>query len=403
MRLLSRFIFIAVVMLFVAGCGGGGLSSAVGNSGPSVSVSLDTPSLSATMSDTGKSVSLTLSCSSTDLFTVECIVNKVLIGLADMSYEVPVNAVLKSGEVRTVEIPVFTNSHKEIAPFNYLRDINPSTSASNWNVMSEILGTPTSFLIGKGASQMVSDPNNPGKQISVQNNNFNSSVPSFTPGTMRVTDGTQVLDETTFGYLSGQGSGIVSGSSVNVSFTAAPATGVLIVGMYLPQLKDLAAPPQTTALKIVYDDLTLTQSGSFLQDASGNVYATVSGTKITPVRAMGFKNAPLVAVYDAPPFTSYGGAILGYADGVSKIFTMKTRYAPLVAHSARVMTERAPATIIMENPYTGDLTFSFAEPPVSGEPIKVSYIVESVNTAINLDVVTSSGSTRFSVPFTVTK
>lgn len=400
---IKRSLQLSALLLFTAGCGGGSLSSAVDDGNPSVSVALGTPSLSATMSDGTKTVSLTFTCSAQDLFVVDCHVDKVKVGIGDLFYDVPVNARMTAGESRTIDIPVFTNSHRELEPFNYLRDINPSTSESNWNIHSEVLASPSSFLVGTGTTSTAADPNDPTKQVTLPVNSFSSSVPAHTQGTVRVTDGKQVLDEETFGHLSGDGNGIVSASSLTLSFSSAPAAGIPIVGMYLPTIKDMAVLPQTTNLKVAYDDLILTQSGALLLDDSGNVYAMISGKKITPVRSMGFRNAPFVAVYEGSPYSAFGGALLGHADGTSSVFTMKTKYAPIVQNSVKVFTDHAVATIHLNNPYTGELTFSFAAPPAPGEEIKISYVAQSVNTSINLDVITSSGTTNFAVPFTVSK
>lgn len=395
-----QLITVFLLLLSLVGCGGNLTSST--NESKSLSIAVSPSSIDTSSTYGVEQVTATFACSANDLFNTTCRVDSVRIDFNGYSYTMPLNLLLNPGEQRSVKLEVFTNSDRELEPFSYLRDVNPSTSATGWTTYSEVIGTIGSKQFAQGKEECTVDPNT-GEKTCVGVSNYSGAIPNHTAGTVKITDGTQVLEETTFGVLTGDGSGYINGNSISLSFATPPQVGAFISAMYLNPLKQLSEKP-AEGLKVVYNDLILTRNNDFLVDADGNAYAMITNNDITVLRPMGFKNAPLVVVYQAAPFSAYGGERIGEGDGVTTVFSLKTKYAPILEGSLSVFSESRPAEILFYNKYTGDVTVSFKEPPAEGEPIKASYIITEVNMPITITFISSElGNYTVSVPLRVSR
>lgn len=221
-------------------------------------------------------------------------------------------------------------------------------------------------------------------------NNFSFNISDYTPGTMKIVAGDQVLEEKATGTLSGAGSGtitkIANGYAVSFSFTKAPAKGVPINAYYLTKVKPLSYSVKDESLKITYGNLTLIQVGSYLVDSSGKVYGQISGNTITFTTSLEFKEAQMIAVYHGEPFNANGGVVVGKGDGKNKTLSLKTKYFPLLDGSLKVFTSNQPGTITLVNLLTGEFTVTFGTTPALDEDIRVSYVLSKVNTVVNLEI-----------------
>jgi len=234
-------------------------------------------------------------------------------------------------------------------------------------------------------------------------NNFSVNISDYTPGTLKIVAGDQVLTEKTIGTLSGAGNGTITknanGYTVSFSFSKAPAKGVAINAYYLTKVRALSYSPKDESLKITYGNLTLSQVGNYLVDAGGKTYGQISDKTITFTVPMEAKEAQMIASYHGEPFNANGGVVVGKGDGKSKTFTLKTKYSPLLEGSLKVFTSSQPATITSVNLFTGEFTVSFATAPALDEDIKASYVLAKVNTVVNLEI----DRFKFAVGLEVTK
>jgi hypothetical protein len=221
-----------------------------------------------------------------------------------------------------------------------------------------------------------------------------------------VTDGTQVLQETTFGVLTGSGSGIVtkadSGYDVDVVFFNGPTPGVPITASYVTPLTPLSNDASAGDLQINYGTLSLKQSGNLLEDATGVAYAQLSGKALTVLKPFGCNNAAVTATYSGYPYNASGGETVGTGDGINTVFNVATKYAPIDQGAVKVFTVEQPGTIQSISPQTGNITVSFETPPLRGEAIKASYKITEVTDTITIDFLTNLGTRTVSIPLTVT-
>lgn len=251
----------------------------------------------------------------------------------------------------------------------------------------------------KSATLEIERPSSQATSLSVKSqsqqcslvNNFSVSIPEYTLGTLKIVAGEQTLEEKSFGVLSGKGSGTITkaekGYTVSFSFSSPPAKGTPINAYYLTKPKTLSNNIKNESLRISYGDLTLSQSGNYLVDASGKVYGQIDNNKtINFTSIIAIKEAQLIAAYEGEPYNVSGGEIVGKGDGVSKTFTLKTKYAPLHNDSLKVFISREPAKLKSVNLLTGEFTAVFDNPPAYQEDIRASYVISKVNMPIKLTI-----------------
>ncbi len=238
--------------------------------------------------------------------------------------------------------------------------------------------------------------------------NFVVTLPNYTPGTLNITDGTQILNESSFGVLNGAGYGTVTqiqgGYQASFSFNSVPQSGVPITASYLLPLSPLSHAPSGNDLRIVYGSNTYTYKDGLLMDQNGQACASVTGSTINPLIPMGYSPSPMVATYSGDPFNAMGGDTLGYADGINTTYTLTTKYAPISKSTLLAFTDAQPGTVTSVNETTGVFVVTFRTPPKVNEAIKASYVVTKVDLPITIDFYTNpGGEMTFTVPLSVTK
>ena len=472
----NRFIskFFLIFILLISGCGG----HISGNSdeGVTVDVSVCTDSIYTTYDSEPEKITVTVQCNTDDLFNTKCRLNNARITIGTYSYDIPINISMEANEIKSFELTVFSNSDKELEPFSYLRDVNPSTSETGWTSYSEILAYPESIEIGIGSEACTTDTTcesgleynpvsdscealpyclegtlnpdtnlceTPGpdctgdfiynaerdtceaspdcyagtfdplsgvcetipKETSTCSpvKSFSATLPDHTSGTVKVSDGSQNLEETAFGLLTGSGAGSISGNDLSFTFASPPTVDSLIYAMFLTPLQPLSSIPRGYDLKIAYKDILLTEENDFLIDASGDIYATLTGNVITPLKPFGFRDSPLVASYSGEPFNAYGGESIGSGNGYDSTFSLKTKYAPHVEGTFQVFTEKQIGGIQSYNPYSGEFVATFEVPPAVGEKIKASYVLSKVITPVIVEISANTGTYSFLINLEVSR
>lgn len=375
--------------LLLAGCGGD-LVSATGGGENTLSVTIANTVIESNRLEGTESVDVTLECSGNDIFDVFCRVDSIEVSWDDNVRLIPINRKLKVGETEEMELEFFTNSDRELEPFSYLRDVNPSAASTGWTVYTEVIGEVQSRLLATTPDDCV--PNS-GETAAVCPKAFSVTVDAYAPGTLCITDGSQTLEESSFGVLSGDGNGVVEsgGGEAQFQFSSTPDRQTFIMGMSVSPLRELGRDAEARDLRITYGDFTLEQEGSVLLDESGEVFGMLDGRKVVPLRSWGFRSAPVVARYSSSPFNAFGGEIIGHGDGTSSVFSLKTKHAPVLESSLEVFTDRVAGEILLLDKYTGQATVRFDEPPGYGEEIKASYVVSSVSMPIDIVFNTNDG------------
>lgn len=386
----------------LASCGSGGSFST--SKGVSVSAELKAGSVDTPINDYREiSADLNLSVSSSDIISGSVYFDKVKLVYKDMKSvvqrveEYPLLFSLKTGESKTVSIPLFTIADRFSSPYVYLNKTNPTTFGANY--AEEVLATPFTAVLGQGACHTEQRCTVQGNQqvcqdVEVCQRDFNGSLPQETaPGTCKVVAGSSTLLEKDWGILSGDGSGVVQGRDIRVSFNEGPKQGVYVVAQCLSKIKPLSH--SFLLLNLVYGDAVYSVSSTgLIKDSQGLVVGEVDGLgNVKFYSPLGSKPYPLTAFYYYPP--TLGGELMGYGDGSSS-YRMKTRYYPVIPSSVKVVADdgrgfSVSANVQVVDSSTGDITFSFPRPIPAGTPIFVQYQLSDLFQKIEVYVETDKG------------
>lgn len=393
MNKIKIFLFIAIIIvaMAIAGCINTDLKT-------SISISLSSQDVQSTAINGDEKIQATASCTGDH----ECTVNSVTITWTDSvsgqshSKTYQLKKTISKNSSITFDVVLIDNSDREFAPFSYLRSSNPTTANTGYTSYSESIAKPTfetNTTTPAVNSQCTSDVTSvtvgtPPNDVTYSCVQFNlTPVANYVRGTLKVSDYTQGVQETgSFGNLSGDGTGyLLSTWYVKFNSGVDGTMGSLFVfyqkksvGSGTSDL-ELSNEPLGSDLKLVYGSTTLTQSGSSLVNSSGIIYGYISGKNITLNRPLGYSDSDIVATYTGEPFTSIGGEVLGYGDGVNTTYTFKTRYAPIYEGSLTVFTSDGVAQTIYNNIYTGEVTAVFSSPVSLNKAIKASYKTSSTN------------------------
>ena len=404
---MKRVILGILALVFLASCGGGELSSS--NSTTEISISLSTDHIESNNLTGNENIDVTAECSSGDLFAKECLLKGVAVSWEGESITYPLNYRIKIGESKKFTLPLISDSERILEPFSYLSDANPTVSNSNWTAYSETVGKIGSTLFATGSQTCSADPNDATKQICTGIKSYTGYLPNYTKGTLKISDGEQVLEETTFGVLSGSGSGYIDNKNyVKITFANEPQVNSMITASYILPLSALKNSPKGNDLQMVYGTLKLKQEDIngktyLLNEADSVPYAQLISTGIVPIQSWGFRNAAVTVSYSAAPYNGSGGEVIGAGDGRSTLYHLKTKYAPIVDGSLKVFTASQDGEIQYYNRNTGELTVSFKSLVATTENIKASYYISHVRVPMSLVFDSSNGEQKFNVLLEVTK
>lgn len=481
----ALYLLAVIVMSFALfACGGGGESGSSTNTQGNIVYHFNPTSIDSSKLDGDEKVAVTAECVSNDVFASSCTIDKVMVTLDGRQTVSPLNLNLKIKEKKTFDVVVLGHAEKNLEPFSYLHDSNPSTAVTGWTSYSETIGNLDTKTIAYGnevctqkldvlpPSQIVNSATG-GKATftiyggtppySVFSNNtayppspntvsasggtfsvtvtanspettitytirdsvgetktaslninklattsvastqtceptktFSAVIPDYTPGTLLIKANNQKLEETSMGVLSGDGTGTVkkvaNGYQVELTFASGVTKGVPVTASYITPLKQLSEfAKDTTSFKLIYGSLTLYLHNNVLIDSSGTAFGVLEGKKITFLNALGYKGSPIIVSYVAEPFNASGGEIVGKGNGLSKSFTVKTKYAPLVTNKLNVFSEKQPGIVKSVNSATGEIVVEFANAPANNENILASYVIAEVNKIAKVELITPTG------------
>jgi hypothetical protein len=404
---MKRVIFVISAILMLASCGGGELSS--GNSPTDLTISLSTDHIDSNNLTGDENIDVTADCSSGDLFAKECLLRGVTVSWGEESLTYPLNYRIKIGESKKFALTLISDSERILEPFSYLSDANPTISNSNWTAYSETVGKIGSTLFATGSQTCSPDPNDATKEICAGVKSYAGYLPNYTRGTLKITDGDQVLEESTFGVLSGSGSGYIDSKNyLRITFSNEPQANALITASYIQPLSALKHIPKGNDIKMVYGDLKMGQEDvngkTYLLNEGDKVpYAQVVDTAILPIQSWGFKNAAVTVSYSAAPYNGSGGEVIGSGDGRSTLYHLKTKYAPIVDGSLKVFTASQAGEIQYYNRNTGEVTVAFKSAVPAIENIKASYYISHVSVPMSIAFESDNGVQKFNVLLEVTK
>jgi hypothetical protein len=404
---MKRVIFVISAILMLASCGGGELSS--GNSPTDLTISLSTDHIDSNNLTGDENIDVTADCSSGDLFAKECLLKGVTVSWGEESLTYPLNYRIKIGESKKFALTLISDSERILEPFSYLSDANPTISNSNWTAYSETVGKIGSTLFATGSQTCSPDPNDATKEICAGVKSYAGYLPNYTRGTLKITDGDQVLEESTFGVLSGSGSGYIDSKNyLRITFSNEPQANALITASYIQPLSALKHIPKGNDIKMVYGDLKMGQEDvngkTYLLNEGDKVpYAQVVDTAILPIQSWGFKNAAVTVSYSAAPYNGSGGEVIGSGDGRSTLYHLKTKYAPIVDGSLKVFTASQAGEIQYYNRNTGEVTVAFGATVPTTENIKASYYISHVSVPMSIAFESDNGVQKFNVLLEVTK
>lgn len=394
------------LLLVVFGCGGGFSSALTGKSGIEEKVWLDKEDVISDSIESTDTVTGVIGCEVNDVFSDGCNFESVNINFPtlDYSFTVPLGVTLKNKEQKPFKIKLADISLKTYGPFAYLRDVNPSTAYTEWTVATEVLSKPETVRLASGYEIChVED----GKEVCVPGENFTATLSgSYIPGTLAIYGGSgKLLEETSFGLLTGQGSGSIeksySGYVLNFHITGGVPKGASIVGAYLPSLKEFYVKGLFT---LQYGDLTLTLDKGLLKDSGGKVYGVYDSTMgmVDWVQPIGFRNAAIVAMYETDPWQGYGGEVVGEGDGVSTVYEVQTKYPYIKDGTLKVFADTMPGDILFYDKYTGKVTVRFNTTLPKGTKIRASYVIYRVSVPVELTFKTQNGEYKKNLTYTVT-
>lgn len=397
---------ILILLLLLGGCGSGGLSSS--NTPTDITFTLATDHIESTKADGDEIIETTASCSSGDLFAKECLLKSVTVTWDGHSQTYPLNYTIKISEEKTFNVSVITDSERTFEPFSYLSPSNPSAAKFGWTAYSETIGDIGSQLFALGTTTCQPDASDPTKQLCSGEKAYQGYLPPYTKGTLKITDGDQVLTEDTFGVLSGSGTGYIDNMNfLSIQFDKEPAAGAMITALFIKPLRPLAGLPQGTQTRVVYGSLKLRQEDVngqkyLLNEADETPYAEIVNRNIVPLQSWGFNNAAVTASYSASPFTGLGGEVIGKGDGRSVIFDLKTKYAPIVDGSLHVFAAGMDGDIQYYNKQSGDVTVRFPSPVPANSDIKATYYISRLRVPMTLSFETNNGAQQFPIVLEVT-
>jgi len=403
-----------VFVLLLSSCGGG-LTSAVDSTGQTeTEFTLATNNITSNVLEGTDYVDATVTCTSHDIFGEKCAINSVVITSpdlgADYSVEIPLGLSLGHKESTTISIPIADDATRDLAPFVYLKDYNPSTALTDWIITKEIIGTPKVVQIATGYEVCHDDPQNQGKQICDPGKHFSGSISGpVIPGTIQVLSGTQKLDETQFGLLSGSGTGYITYSqngSATIDMTFSSGVGpndppVLVA--YLAGNNKLKSKIEGQ-MYILYGDLLLSLTGGYdtLTSNNGTIYGLYNrnDNSIQWVKPLQFKGTPLVAGYETGPLNVHGGEVVGSGNG-GQIYELKTKYPFIKDGTLKVFTADQIGSVTGYDKYSGKFTVKFNQPVTAGTPIKASYVTYKATANFTVTLKTASGNYSKNVVFTL--
>ena len=431
-------VILAMIISLAAGCGSG--SSASDGRHAEMSVNISDKTITGTTADVPINADIKLSCETDDLFSSTCKANKAIINMGSYKNEVPLNIKLSGNNSKVMALPVFSQSDLLMPPFLYLFDENPSNAVTRWSSYNEVIGETRTELIGKTTEACITKeipPSNPcppdlpeeetpsgenenPEEVVIQSaeecsdipqtvtectpdRTYELALPPYTPGTLKIIERTNYIGETALGYLTGNGNGYVANGVAHIMFDYDPPKDSDIIAVFISPLKPLDHMPYGNDVKLTYGFLVLNQSGDLFVDSRGEAYATISGNAITFVKAAGNSGAPMIVSYSGEPYMTSGGEFAGYGDGVSTVYPVKTKYAPLKPDTFRVFTPEQPGEILSANPATGEILVEFERAPRADERIMVSYVLARAATVIGVTIVTDSGNSYFDIPIEITK
>jgi len=385
------------VTLLVLSCGGGGSSfktsketktSAYLNGGYLVS------SVSQYKVD---SVSLTVEAVNEDIFPKEVIVKSVkleyydeLTGEKRREKNITVIRKIENTGSLSLSVPVMEIADKLSPPYTYINEVNPTTFGATY--YTEILAVPKYALIGKGKCEEQERCTTVNGQqtcefVKVCKRDFQGTIEDRLPGTLVVTDGKSFIKEEQPGVLTGDGSGIVQGNTVYVSFQTPPEDGSLVVAYYLSKPKPLSR--DYLRLKIAYGDTLIEEENGLLKVNNNYVGEIDENGNLKFYSSLGYKNSPLVAFYYGSP--TVGGEFAGWGNR-GEIYKLTTKYKPVDPQSVKVIAEgngfSEEGFVQWVEAATGKITVVFPRPVPEGVPIYVQYRVsdlfEKVKVYVNL-------------------
>lgn len=394
-------IITGLVLSGLLSCGGDYTSIRSDEPAITETVTLVDSAVVSTSLDGEDKIEATLRCRINSITAERCEFRSVTVSYPGMnlSFTVPLDVSLSSGESRTVSIKVGDGAIKSLEPFAYLRDVNPSTSSGGWTIRNEVIADFKAAMIATGYEVCDSQGQcRPGE-------NFAGTVESYTPGTLSLwSTAGKLLEETSFGLLTGQGTGYVSpaGDQYSVVFTVTGGVpnGAPINAAYLLPLRTFYA---RGAARLTYGDLVLTLDGDVFKDSYGNVYGTYSPTTgtIQWTRPIGSRQGVMVASYEGEPYVAIGGETVGTGDGVHDTYSLRTKYPHVISSTLKVFTSHGPGQILYLDPEAGSMVVKFTSPVPAGEEIKASYVVSMATVPVELSFETKTGQKKFSITYTV--
>lgn len=380
-------------MVLIAGltlsCGGAGSFST--SRDVHVLAEVGTGYVDAKVSDyKNEEVDLRLEVSSSDVFKQSVFFHKVILEYKDLTGKVvkevehPLGFSLASGQRKGVKVAVFTVADKLSAPYVYLNSVNPTTLGVGY--AEEVLARPLTLVLGQGECRTVGDA-----QV-CKRDFFGAFSEDITVGTCKVVAGGQKVEEKAFGLLEGDGSGIVEGRQIRVSFAEGVAEGVYVVAQCLSKIQPLSRP--YLLLKFVYGDALYETTQDLIRDKDGRVVGEVDTNRNVRFSvAIGAKGFPFVAFYHYGP--AFVGELMGHGNGGST-YRLKTKYSPVDGSSVRVVADdgrgfSVPAAVQWVDGATGEITFTFSRPVPEGVPIYVQYRLTEISRRVSVYVETSRG------------
>ncbi len=399
---MKKTLLVSGLALLIYSCGGGGASFTTSKE-VFVSAEVKAGNVVASVSDyTNQDADLVLSISSDDIFERSVYFEDVRLVYKDLSgkqvreVSYPLGFSLSTGQTKTQKITLFSIADKLSSPYIYLNPINPTTVGASYS--EEVLARPLVSVLGQGECHkeqqcQIVNGQQQCQDVEVCKRDFSGTFSEdIQVGTCSVVAGNQKVEEKTFGILEGDGSGIVEGRTIRVSFNDGPKQGTYVVAKCLSKIKPLSY--DYLLLKLVYGDaLYETTSGSLLKDSSGKVVGQIDNLgNVNFYSAIGSKDYPLVAFYYHSP--TVGGELIGYGNGGST-YRLRTRYAPVDFASVKVLAEgngfSAVAQVQFVDGATGEITFTFPRPVPEGVPIYAQYRLTDLFQKIEIYVNTSMG------------
>jgi hypothetical protein len=382
--------FLPIALVFALSCGGSGFNT---GKGVNVSASISTRVVNTSVSNyTNEESSLSVSVSSDDIvrrsvyFKQARLVYKDLSGAVQRTSVFPLEFSLKSGESKSVNITLFSVADGLSVPYIYLNPVNPTTFRANYR--EQTLARPVSLVLGQGECHMVGS-------VEVCRTDFSGTFPEdITPGTCKVTAGSQVVEEKTFGLLEGDGSGVVLGNTIHVSFSKGPSTGTYVVAKCLSAIQPIEH--DYISLQFAYGDVIYSVNNyGLIKDPKGNVVGEVSpDRRVKFYIALTYKDFPLIAFYYYGPIL--GGELIGYGNGGST-YRLKLRYSPVDPDSVKVLADdgmgfTVSCIVQSVNSSSGEVTFTCPRVIPSGVPIYAQYRLTEIFQKIDVWVDTDVGS-----------